>query len=115
MTVRFSDLLATLAGGRTDVLAVVPGARPKFVAMGAVVLGTAGMAALSAGFAVGMALGASLPAAIAIGMYVAARRAYRAGAMPRRLLTLAFCVGLGIIAQAVIGGVIGALGSDLFD
>ena len=63
MTVRFSDLLATLAGGRTDVLAVVPGARPKFVAMGAVVLGTAGMAALSAGFAVGMALGASSPAA----------------------------------------------------
>ncbi|RXW32414.1 heme A synthase [Propioniciclava flava] len=44
-------------------------------------------------------------AAIAIGTYVAARRAYRAGAMPRRLLTLAFCVGLGIIAQAVIGGV----------
>ena len=68
MTVRFSDLLATLAGGRTDVLAVVPGARPKFVAMGAVVLGTAGMAALSAGFAVGMALGASSPAAIAVGM-----------------------------------------------
>ncbi|WP_071288553.1 DUF4407 domain-containing protein [Mycolicibacterium llatzerense] len=67
MNTRFSDLLAALAGGRADVLAVVPGARSKFVAMGAVVLGTAGMASLSAGFAASMALGATVPAAIAIG------------------------------------------------
>ncbi|HRL48623.1 MAG TPA: COX15/CtaA family protein [Propioniciclava sp.] len=44
-------------------------------------------------------------AAIALGMFLAARRAYRAGTAPRQLPTLAFCVGLGIIAQAVIGGV----------
>ncbi|RUP27142.1 MAG: DUF4407 domain-containing protein [Mycolicibacterium sp.] len=68
MNNRFSNLLAALAGGRADVLAVIPGARPKFVAMGSVVVGTAGMAAISAGFAVSMALGAPLPAALAIGI-----------------------------------------------
>lgn len=68
MNNRFSNLLAALAGGRPDVLAVIPGARPKFVAMGSVVVGTAGMAVLSAGFAVSMAIGAALPIALAIGV-----------------------------------------------
>lgn len=44
-------------------------------------------------------------AAIALGMFRAALRAYRQGRAPRRLPVLAFAVGLGIIAQAVIGGI----------
>ncbi len=64
----FPDRLADLAGARRDILEVVPGARTKFVAMGAVVLATAGLAALSASFAAGMALRAPLPIAIAIGL-----------------------------------------------
>jgi len=63
-----SDLLADLAGARRDVLEVVPGARTKFVAVGAVVVATAGLAALSAAFAAGMALKAPLVVAIAIGL-----------------------------------------------
>lgn len=43
-------------------------------------------------------------AAIALGMFFTAWRAYRAGRAPARLPVLAFAVGLGIIAQAVIGG-----------
>ena len=44
-------------------------------------------------------------AAIAIGMFLAARRAVRDGRAPRVLQWLALGVGLGIVAQAVIGGV----------
>ena len=44
-------------------------------------------------------------AAIALGMFLAARRAVRDRRAPRRLQWLAFGVGLGIIAQAVIGGI----------
>ncbi len=43
--------------------------------------------------------------AIALGMALAARRAVAEGRRPRRLLGLAVGVGLGIVAQAVIGGV----------
>lgn len=43
--------------------------------------------------------------AIAIGMFLAARRAVAEGRQPKLLQNLAFGVGLGIIAQAVIGGI----------
>ncbi|WP_040161627.1 COX15/CtaA family protein [Nigerium massiliense] len=43
--------------------------------------------------------------AIAIGTALSALKHVRAGTMPRRLLGRAILVGLGIIAQAVIGGV----------
>lgn len=43
--------------------------------------------------------------AIAIGMFVTAMKAWRHGALGKRTPVLAFCVGLGIIAQAVIGGI----------
>lgn len=42
--------------------------------------------------------------AVAIGTYLAARSAVRAGQVPRRAQTLAMLIGVGIIAQAVIGG-----------
>ena len=42
---------------------------------------------------------------IALMAFLAALRAYRSGAAPRRLPILGFGVGLGIIAQAVIGGI----------
>lgn len=44
-------------------------------------------------------------AAIALGMFITAYRAWKAGAVAERMPVLAFGVGLGIIAQAVIGGV----------
>lgn len=44
-------------------------------------------------------------AAIAIGLFVAARRAVASGRAPRRLVPLTLAVGLGIVAQAVIGGI----------
>lgn len=43
-------------------------------------------------------------AAIAIGTALAAWRAWRSGRAPRQLFWLAIGVGLGIVAQAVIGG-----------
>lgn len=42
---------------------------------------------------------------IALGTFLAARRAVRAGAQRPLVSRLAFAVGLGIIAQAVIGGI----------
>lgn len=68
MTDKLTQPLVALAGGRPDILAAVPGARIKFVAMGAVITATAAIAALSAVFAAGMALNASTPLAIAIGL-----------------------------------------------
>ena len=44
-------------------------------------------------------------AAIALAMFLAALRAYRAGRVPKRMPVIGFGVGLGFIAQAVIGGV----------
>lgn len=43
-------------------------------------------------------------AAVAIGTWLSARAAVRAGRVPRRAQTLALWIGLGIVAQAVIGG-----------
>lgn len=43
-------------------------------------------------------------AAIAIGTFLAARRAWREGGAPKRVVWLSLGVGLGIVAQAVIGG-----------
>lgn len=48
---KFKFLLARLAGARVDVLEQLPGAVPKQTAMGAVLLTTAGFAAISAGYA----------------------------------------------------------------
>ncbi len=62
------DRLAVLAGARLDLLAVAPGARAKFVALGGVLLSTGALAVLSASFAVHMALGASWPVALLFGI-----------------------------------------------
>lgn len=44
-------------------------------------------------------------AAIALGMFLVALHAWNRRAVPRRMPILSFCVGLGIISQAVIGGI----------
>ncbi|QXG76753.1 DUF4407 domain-containing protein [Modestobacter sp. L9-4] len=62
------DRLAVLAGARLDVLAVAPGARAKFVALGGVLVSTGGLAALSMAFALHMALGVWWPLAALIGV-----------------------------------------------
>src|SRR3954464_6339347 len=61
---RSGNALAVLAGARTDILEVAPGARPRFVAMGGVLLSTGGLAVLSAAFAVHIALGGWWPFAL---------------------------------------------------
>ncbi|MGY2082307.1 DUF4407 domain-containing protein [Blastococcus sp. SYSU DS0539] len=65
---RFGDGLAVLAGARPDVLAAAPGARPRFVALGGVLLSTGALAAVSAAFAVAMALGVWWPLAVLVGL-----------------------------------------------
>src|SRR5688500_13154453 len=65
---RFGDGLAALGGVRPDVLELAPGARPRFVAMGGVLLSTGGLAVLSAAFAVHMALGVWWPFALLVGL-----------------------------------------------
>ncbi|MFW3171386.1 DUF4407 domain-containing protein [Geodermatophilus sp. CPCC 206100] len=65
---RLGDGLATLGGARPDVLEAAPGARPRFVALGGVLLSTGGLAVLSAAFAVHMALGVWWPFALVIGL-----------------------------------------------
>src|SRR5215218_9706471 len=65
---RFGDGLASLGGARPDVLALAPGARPRFVAMGGVLLSTGGLAVVSAAFAVSMALGVWWPLALLAGL-----------------------------------------------
>ena len=65
---RLGDGLAALGGARADVLEVAPGARPRFVAMGGVLLSTGGLAVLSAAFAVHMALGVWWPFALLAGL-----------------------------------------------
>ncbi|MGY1834412.1 DUF4407 domain-containing protein [Blastococcus sp. SYSU DS0510] len=65
---RIGDGLAVLAGARPDVLAAAPGARPRFVALGGVLLSTGALAAVSAAFAVAMALGVWWPLAVLVGL-----------------------------------------------
>jgi hypothetical protein len=65
---RLGDGLAGLAGARADILAVAPGARTRFVALGGVLISTGTLAALSASFAVHMALGVWWPLAVVIGL-----------------------------------------------
>ncbi|CCG04408.1 DUF4407 domain-containing protein [Blastococcus saxobsidens] len=65
---RLGDGLTILAGARPDVLAAAPGARPRFVALGGVLLSTGALAAVSAAFAVGMALGVWWPVALLVGL-----------------------------------------------
>ncbi|NEK87669.1 DUF4407 domain-containing protein [Blastococcus saxobsidens] len=65
---RIGNALAVLAGARQDVLTAAPGARPKFVALGGVLLSTGGLAAVSAAFAVHMALGVWWPFALLVGL-----------------------------------------------
>src|SRR3712207_2215251 len=65
---RIGNGLAVLSGARPDVLEAAPGARPKFVALGGVLLSTGGLAVVSAAFAVHMALGVWWPFALVIGL-----------------------------------------------
>ncbi|NEK57058.1 DUF4407 domain-containing protein [Geodermatophilus sabuli] len=65
---RLGDGLASLGGARPDVLEVAPGARPRFVALGGVLLSTGGLALVSMAFAVHMALGVWWPLALLVGL-----------------------------------------------
>jgi hypothetical protein len=65
---RLGNGLAVLGGARSDVLAAAPGARPRFVAMGGVLLSTGGLALISAAFAVHMAIGVWWPVALLLGL-----------------------------------------------
>jgi hypothetical protein len=65
---RIGDILATLGGARPELLEAAPGARPRFVAMGGVLLSTGGLAVVSMAFAVAMALGVWWPVALLIGL-----------------------------------------------
>ncbi|RBY85092.1 DUF4407 domain-containing protein [Blastococcus sp. TF02A-26] len=65
---RIGDGLATLGGARPELLEASPGARPRFVALGGVLLSTGGLAVLSMAFAVAMALGVWWPVALLIGL-----------------------------------------------
>ncbi|WP_409331892.1 DUF4407 domain-containing protein [Trujillonella humicola] len=65
---RIGDGLATLGGARPELLEVAPGARPRFVALGGVLLSTGGLAVLSMAFAVAMALGVWWPIAVLVGL-----------------------------------------------
>lgn len=106
-----SRMLASLALGREDVLAVVGGARARFAAMGAILLATAGIAALSAGFAAHMALGASLPVAVAIGagwgmVILAVDRALMAGMSGTQSLGRGLAVAAPRVVLALILGTV---------
>ena len=65
---RIGDGLAVLGGARPDVLEAAPGARPRFVALGGVLLSTGGLAVVSMAFAVAMALGVWWPLALLVGL-----------------------------------------------
>ncbi|MGK5170514.1 DUF4407 domain-containing protein [Geodermatophilus sp. CPCC 205761] len=65
---RIGNGLAALGGARPDVIEAAPGARPRFVALGGVLLSTGGLAVVSAAFAVHMALGVWWPFALVIGL-----------------------------------------------
>ena len=65
---RLGDGLAVLGGARPDVLEAAPGARPRFVALGGVLMSTGGLAVVSMAFAVAMALGVWWPLALLVGL-----------------------------------------------
>jgi Domain of unknown function (DUF4407) len=65
---RIGDGLAGLAGARSEILELAPGARSKFVALGGVLLSTGALAVLSMSFAVHMALGVWWPLAMLVGL-----------------------------------------------
>src|SRR3954453_17432198 len=65
---RIGDGLAGLAGARSDILELTPGARSKFVALGGVLLSTGALAVLSMAFGVHMALGLWWPLAVVVGL-----------------------------------------------
>jgi Domain of unknown function (DUF4407) len=65
---RLGDGLAVFGGARPDVLEAAPGARPRFVALGGVLLSTGGLAVVSMAFAVAMALGVWWPLALLVGL-----------------------------------------------
>ncbi|MGY1780343.1 DUF4407 domain-containing protein [Geodermatophilus sp. SYSU D01036] len=65
---RLQDRLAVLGGARPDLLEAAPGARPRFAALGGVLLSTGGLAVASASFALHMALGVWWPFALVLGL-----------------------------------------------
>ncbi|MGY1714196.1 DUF4407 domain-containing protein [Geodermatophilus sp. SYSU D01106] len=65
---RLQDRLAVLGGARPDLLESAPGARPRFAALGGVLLSTGGLAVASASFALHMALGVWWPFALLLGL-----------------------------------------------
>lgn len=106
-----SRMLASLALGREDVLAVVDGARARFAAMGAILLATAGIAALSAGFAAHMAFGAPLALAAVIGVgwglvILAVDRALMAGMSGAQSLGRGLAVAAPRVVLALILGTV---------
>src|SRR3712207_3782939 len=65
---RLGGGLGVRGGARPDVLEAAPGARPRFVALGGVLLSTGGLAVVSMAFAVAMALGVWWPVALLVGL-----------------------------------------------
>ncbi len=63
-----AEPLLTVAGANRDVLREAPKERGKQVAMGAVLLSTAGLAAVSAGYALHLALHLWVPVAVLGGL-----------------------------------------------
>ncbi|QAY72951.1 DUF4407 domain-containing protein [Agromyces protaetiae] len=65
---RLGDELATLGGARPDILELAPAQRPRYLAMGLVLIATAAVSAASASFALAIALTAPLWVAITVGV-----------------------------------------------
>src|SRR3712207_4694238 len=109
---RIGNGLAVLSGARPDVLEAAPGARPRFVALGGVLLSTGGLAVLSAAFALHMALGVWWPFALLVGLgwgavIVNLDRMLLVGmahdaSLKRNLLLAVPRVGLALILGAVV-------------
>ncbi|MGY1813309.1 DUF4407 domain-containing protein [Blastococcus sp. SYSU D00820] len=109
---RIGDGLAVLGGARPELLAAAPGARPRFVALGGVLLSTGGLAVLSMAFAVAMALGVWWPVALLVGIgwgfvVVNLDRMLLVGmahdtSVKRNLLLAVPRVGLALILGAVV-------------
>lgn len=109
---RIGDGLASLAGARSDILELAPGARSRFVALGGVLLSTGALAVLSMSFAVAMALGLWWPLAFVVGLgwgfvVVNLDRMLLVGmahdsSLKRNLILAVPRVGLALILGAVI-------------